>query len=89
VGQVWREQVTTFYSGEILSELMALLDRRAARVATELGVEQLDLMPILERSLKTYYDFFHLTPHGARAVAAAVNAAILRQSLPSAKRRIA
>jgi hypothetical protein len=27
-GQVWREQVTTFYSVEVLCQLMALLDRR-------------------------------------------------------------
>ncbi len=46
VGQAWREQVTTYYSCEVLSRLMALLDARAARVAHELGVEQVDLMPI-------------------------------------------
>lgn len=83
VGQAWREEVTTYYSSEMLSRLMALLDARATRVAEELDVEQLDLMPILERSLKSYYDFFHLTPAGARAVATAVAAAILRLPLPS------
>jgi hypothetical protein len=46
-------------------------------------------MPILERSSRTYYDFFHMTPHGARAVAAAVSGAILRQSVPASTRRIA
>jgi lysophospholipase L1-like esterase len=86
VGQAWREEVTTYYSFEVVSRLMALLDARAARVAKELGLEQLDLMPILERSLKTYYDFCHLNPGGARAVAAAVAAAIVREPiLPSAQ----
>ena len=83
VGQAWREEVTTYYSFEVVSRLMALLDARAARVAKELEVEQLDLMPILERSLDTYYDWLHLSPAGARAVAAAVAAAILRRPLPS------
>lgn len=39
---------------------------------------------MLERSLATYYDAFHATPAGARAVAAAVSATILQEPLPSA-----
>ena len=64
---------------------MALVDERAARVANELEVEQLDLMPLLERSLVNYYDGFHATPAGARTVAAAVAAAVLQRSRPSAR----
>jgi len=89
VGQAWREEVTTYYSFEVVSRLMALLDARAARVAKDLDVEQLDLMPILERSLNTYYDWLHLAPGGARVVAAAVAAAILRQPLPSLRNGLA
>jgi len=76
IGHAWREKVTTFYSSEVLSTLMALLDDRAARAAHELAVEQLDLMPLLEPSAKTYYDFFHATPAGARVIADAVAAAV-------------
>ena len=89
VGQAWREEVTTYYSFEVFSTLMSLLDGRAAAVAKALDVEQLDLMPILDRSLTTYYDGFHLAPAGARAVATAVAAAVLRQPLPQAKRTLA
>jgi len=78
-GQVWREEVTTFYSFDVVSKLMELVDAKAAGIANALDVEQLDLMPLLDRSLATYYDGFHLTPTGARAVAAAVAAAVLRQ----------
>jgi hypothetical protein len=85
VGQVWREEVTTYYSFEVVSKLMALVDAKAARVARALDVEQLDLMPLLDRSLDTYYDGFHLTPAGSRNVAAAVAAAVLRQPLPSVR----
>jgi hypothetical protein len=79
VGQAWQEEVTVFYSSEIVSRLMTLLDATASRVSDELLVEQLDLMPSLERSLRTYYDFFHLTPAGSRAVATSVAAAMLQQ----------
>jgi lysophospholipase L1-like esterase len=58
---------------------MALVDAKAADIAVAHGVEQLDLMPLLDRSLATYYDGFHLTPAGAKAVASAVAAAVLRQ----------
>jgi hypothetical protein len=79
VGQAWREPVTIYYSCEVLSRLMALLDARAARAAHELGVEQVDLMPVLEPSARTYYDFFHATPAGARIISSAIGAAMLSQ----------
>ena len=60
---------------------MAALDARAAQVAADVGVEQLDLMPLLEPSLKTFYDFVHYTPAGAATVAEAVAAAILGRTV--------
>ena len=83
-GAPWRQNVETYYALPVFSALMAMIDVRASAVATALDVEQLDLMPVLERSLNTYYDCFHLTPAGSRAVASAVAAAILRQPMPSA-----
>lgn len=77
VGQAWREHVSAFYSCEVLSRLMTLLDAEASRAAHELGVEQVDLMPVIEPSAKTYYDFFHATPAGSRAIAEAVAAVVL------------
>ena len=85
MGQVWREDVTAYYSFDVVSKLMALVDAKASGVAKALDVEQLDLMPLLDRSLDTYYDCFHCTPAGARAIATAVAAAVLRQPLPSVR----
>src|SRR6185436_10637714 len=48
VGQAWREELTTYFSIEVTGRLMALMDARAARIAESLGVEQIDLMPVLE-----------------------------------------
>ena len=81
VGQAWCEEVTTFYSIDVTSRLMARLDARVERLATELDVEQIDLRAILEPSLATYYDFFHLTPSGAHAVASAVARTLVRDSM--------
>ena len=77
-GQAWRENVTTYYSFDVVSRLMARVDQKAGVMADALGVEQVDLMPILERSLTTYYDGFHATPHGASTVAQAIAAAVER-----------
>jgi hypothetical protein len=81
VGQAWCEEVTTFYSIDVTSRLMARLDARVERLATELDVEQIDLRAILEPSLSTYYDFFHLTPSGAQAVASAVARTLVRDPM--------
>ena len=78
VGDPQREEVAIFYSYQEVCRLMALMNTRAVRVADDLGVECLDLMPLLEPSLKTYYDFFHFAPAGAAAVATAVAAVLLR-----------
>jgi hypothetical protein len=83
VGQAWREEVTTYYSFDVFGRLMSLLDARVAAVADALEVEHLDLKPRLKPSLATYYDGLHVTPAGARAIAAAVGAAILRLPLLS------
>jgi hypothetical protein len=83
-GQAWKEEVTTYFSHDVLSRLMAALDACAARVAEEAGVEQLDLRPLLPAGAEHYYDFFHATPAGARIVAGAVAATVLRQPLASA-----
>jgi lysophospholipase L1-like esterase len=77
-GQAWRENVTSYYSFDVVSRLMASVDHKAASIADELNIEQVDLMPILERSLATYYDGFHATSNGARVVAAEIAAAIQR-----------
>jgi hypothetical protein len=83
VGQAWKEEVSAYYSHDVLRRLMSLLDARAARLAEELEVEQLDIRDVVEPSLENYYDFFHATPAGARAVASAVAMTMVRLPLPS------
>ena len=47
-------------------------------------MEQIDLLPLLERTGHTYYDFLHFTPGGAEAVGRVV-AAHLVQPAPAAR----
>jgi len=78
VGVAWKEPVTVYYSLEVVNRLMRLVDSCAARVAEHLGVEHLDLRPVLAPSLEHYYDFLHFTPAGSAVVAQAAAAALLR-----------
>jgi len=79
-GRPWREEVTTFYSLDVPCRLMALLVARVDRIARDLDVEQIDLHSVVESNLRFYYDWLHLTPAGAKVVADAVAAAVLRSA---------
>lgn len=78
-GQAWRSDLSTYYSFDVVSELVARLNRRSAAVARAAGAEYLELMPVLDGRLTHYYDGFHATPEGARRIARAVAAALLRR----------
>ena len=76
-GRPYRQQVTTYYSHRVVWDLMRRIDERTVRVVRELGVEEVDLMGRLERSLGVYYDELHHTPRGCEEVGRAVAEAIL------------
>lgn len=75
-GRPYIETVTTYYTHRVVNELMGQLDAIQARVCADRGVRCLDLMPHLERSFDTYYDFLHFTPKGAQRVGELVAAEI-------------
>lgn len=76
-GRPYEEEVKTYYSRRVVDELMSAVDGVAARVARELGVEELDVMPHLDHSFDTFYDELHFTPRGARALAELVAREVL------------
>jgi len=80
LGKAWKEHITVYYAQDVLNRLMGLVDARATLVAEELGIEHLDLRPVLAPTLDNYYDFVHYTPAGAAIVARAVASAVLRRS---------
>ena len=77
-GKPHLEEVTTYYSHAVVWRLMRAIDARTSAVARSMGVEELDLMPVLERSLAIYYDELHHTPKGCAIVGTKVAEAILR-----------
>jgi lysophospholipase L1-like esterase len=78
-GKAWKQTINVYYALDVANHLMALMDARAAAVADELGIEHLDLRPLITPCLENYYDFVHYTPRGASVVARAVGAAVLRR----------
>ncbi len=82
MGLPWREVVTVYYSLDLVNRLMRLVDGHVVRVAEELGIEHLDLNPVLVPSLDNYQDYVHYTPAGSAVVARAVAAALLRAPAP-------
>ncbi len=46
-------------------------------MTSRLGVERVNLMPVLNADLTNFYDFHHFTPAGARCVAEHTAAAVL------------
>jgi hypothetical protein len=86
-GNPYTGNVTTYYSFDVVSRLVDLVDRRVAEVADGLGIQQVDLMPLLEPSLATFYDFWHFTPAGAAVVGKAVAEAVLEPARAGSARR--
>lgn len=77
VGKAVHQEVKIFYSDEVLFQLMRSIDERAVRACEDMGVEHVDLMDTLERSVATYYDHFHHTAAGADVIAGQVAKRVL------------
>jgi lysophospholipase L1-like esterase len=67
-GQPYLEDVKVYYTDRVVGGLMHAVERRMAAVAAEEGVECAPVRPMVEPSLASYYDYFHLTPDGAEQV---------------------
>ncbi len=80
VGKAWRAPITVYYSLEVINHLMGLMDGRAAAVAVECGVEQVDLQSLVTPGLQHYYDHTHFTAAGAAVVAEALATALTREA---------
>lgn len=67
-GRPHAEEVTTYYSHAVVWQLLRQVNARTSIIAKELGVEEVDLMPVLDRDIETYYDELHHTPKGCAVI---------------------
>lgn len=77
VGKAWKEKISVYYSLGVVNGLLNCVDSRVAQVADTLGIQQVDLRPLLTGGLRHYYDHDHHTPAGAAVIARAVADAFL------------
>ena len=88
VGRPWKERITTYYSLDVVNRLLDLVHQRAARIAVELNVEQVNLRRVLTQRVRHYFDHDHFTPAGAAVVAQTVADTVLRRETLSRSPRV-
>jgi len=76
IGKPWKEKVSVYFSLDVINRILDLIDGRVVRVAEELGLQHVNLRPVLNQGLRHYYDHDHFTPEGAACAARAVAAAL-------------
>lgn len=76
IGRPWKEKVSVYFSLEVINRVLSLIDERVVAVAEELGLQHLNLQPLLNGGLRHYYDHDHFAPAGAAVVARAVGSAL-------------
>ena len=79
IGKPWKEKVTVYFSFDVINRLLRQVEERVVAVADELGLEHVNLRPVLNQGLRHYFDHDHFTPTGA-AVAAETIAGVLTGS---------
>jgi lysophospholipase L1-like esterase len=77
VGEVMDGELTAFYTDRVLFQLWRLVSERTARVAAELDVACVDLLPLVPSVMDNYYDHVHHTVAGSQIIAEAVAEKVL------------
>lgn len=83
-GDVITQEVKSFYSHEVIFELMKRIEDAVIKVAAAQGVESFNVRTALEPGKENYYDHFHFTPAGSAKVARMVCDLILQGKTGSA-----
>ena len=67
-GDPFKGTCDTYFHTSMIKARMRDMDNRSVEVCDKLGIEHIDLLPHLKMSRETFYDFYHYTPEGARAL---------------------
>jgi hypothetical protein len=76
-GRIHTETVTAYYAHDLVWKLMRRVDARATKVAAELDVETIDLMPVVPPTFDLWYDELHHTARGCERIGRAIARTIL------------
>lgn len=77
IGRPWKEKVSVYFSLGVINRVLSLIDARVLAVSQEVGVECVNLRPLLNQGLRHYYDHDHFTPEGSAVAAHAIAAALV------------
>jgi hypothetical protein len=82
IGRPWKEEVSVYFSLDVINRVLGLIDGRVVAVADELGLQHVNLRPLLNRGLRHYYDHDHFTAEGAAVAADTIAAALASSDQP-------
>lgn len=71
-GRIRDGGVREYYAHEVVWELMRHVDARAVRVARDLGVEEIDLRPVVPPTFELWYDEMHHNARGCERIGRAI-----------------
>ena len=71
-GKSREETVSDYYAHSVVWDLMRRIDARVVEVAEELGVESVDLRPVLPPTFESWYDEMHPNARGCEQVGQAL-----------------
>lgn len=78
-GRVHSEAVSAYYAHDLVWKLMHLVDERVTRAASGLGVESVDLRPVVPPTFELWYDEMHHNARGCEKIGRALAHVILRE----------
>jgi hypothetical protein len=78
-GDPHKQNVSTYYSSEVVAQLLSELNEVASRITEENGARIVHVQNCLTPPAACFYDDFHFTPFGAGIVADIVSKAFLQR----------
>jgi hypothetical protein len=67
-GRTRDEVKTAYYAHAVVWDLMRMIDARVVKVARELGVEEVDLRPVVPPTFELWYDEMHHNARGCERI---------------------
>lgn len=86
-GRPYSTEVTAYFAHDTAWKLLRLVDARSAQLAHDLGIESVEINPLVPRDFAHYYDELHFTPRACALVGEALAHVIANGAPPHAAAR--